>query len=143
MSNILAAIGRGQIRVLDERVEKKRQIFSYYQETLGNLPGIEFMPEAPYGRSNRWLTVILITPGKFGSDREEVRLALEAENIESRPIWKPMHLQPVFKDCRIRGGAVSEDLFERGLCLPSGTQMTEEGLNRVAKVIRSCCRRGE
>jgi len=96
------------------------------------------MPEAPYGRSNLWLTAILITPEEFGADRETVRLALEAENIEARPIWKPMHLQPVFKSCRIRGGKVSEDLFNRGLCLPSGTQMTEEDLNRVVTVIKSC-----
>jgi dTDP-4-amino-4,6-dideoxygalactose transaminase len=95
------------------------------------------MPEAPYGRSNCWLTVILINPQEFGVDREAVRLALEKENIESRPIWKPMHLQPVFKGCRIRGGAGSEDLFERGLCLPSGTQMTEEDLSRVVTIIRN------
>ena len=138
MSNILAAIGRGQLKVLDERVEKKRQIFSYYQESLGDLPGIEFMPEAPYGQSNRWLTLILVAPDEFGSDREEVRLALEAENIEARPVWKPMHLQPVFKGCRLRGGAVSEDIFRRGLCLPSGTQMTKEDQERVAKIVRSC-----
>ena len=98
MSNVLAAIGRGQLRVLDERVERKREIFDYYQKALGNLPGIEFMPEASYGKSNRWLTVILVTPEEFGADRETVRLALEAENIEARPVWKPMHLQAVF-DC--------------------------------------------
>jgi len=86
------------------------------------------MPEASYGKSNCWLTVILINPKEFGADREQVRLALEAENIESRPIWKPMHMQPVFKDRRMRGGEVSEDLFNRGLCLPSGTRMTEEDL---------------
>ena len=96
MSNILAAIGRGQLRVLDERVKRKREIFDYYQKALGDLPGIEFMPEASYGRCNRWLTVILITPEEFGVDRETVRLALDAENIEARPVWKPMHLQPVF-----------------------------------------------
>jgi len=96
------------------------------------------MPEAPYGRSNLWLTVILITPEEFGADREQVRLALGAENIEARPIWKPIHLQPVFKGCCVRGGSVSEDLFSRGLCLPSGTQMTEEDLNRVVNVIKSC-----
>ena len=96
MSNILAAIGRGQLRVLDERVKRKREIFDYYRNALGDLPGIELMPEALYGRSNRWLTVILITPEEFGTDKEEVRLALEAENIEARPVWKPMHLQPVF-----------------------------------------------
>jgi len=153
MSNILAAIGRGQLRVLDERVEAKRRIFAYYQEALGDIPGIEFMPEASYGRSNRWLTVILITPEEFGADREEVRLALGSVNIEARPVWKPMHLQPVF-DCDLAakrrkktqngkrryiarriGGEISEDLFERGLCLPSGTAMTEGDLNRVVETI--------
>lgn len=137
MSNILAAIGRGQLRVLDERVKAKRKIFGYYQRALGDLPGIEFIPEAPYGRSNRWLTVILVTPEIFGADREEIRITLERENIESRPVWKPMHLQPVFKGCRIQGGTVSEDLFRRGLCLPSGTQMTEKDIERVVEVIRN------
>ncbi len=137
MSNVLAAIGRGQLRVLDERVKAKRKIFDYYQKALDDLPGIEFIPEAPYGRSNRWLTVILVTPEIFRADREEIRIALERQNIESRPVWKPMHLQPVFKGCRIRGGGVSEDLFRRGLCLPSGTQMTEKDLERVVSVIRN------
>jgi dTDP-4-amino-4,6-dideoxygalactose transaminase len=157
MSNILAAIGLGQLKVLDERVEKKRKIFEYYKQALGNMPGIEFMPEAPYGKSNRWLTVVLITPEEFGADHETVRLALESENIESRPIWKPMHMQPVFNisgskvqgarykvkekkrvKARVVGGEVSEDLFNRGLCLPSGTVMTEEDLNRVIGVIAGC-----
>jgi dTDP-4-amino-4,6-dideoxygalactose transaminase len=138
MSNLLAAVGRAQLERLEEKVEKKRAINMFYRKALGNLPGIEFMPEASYGKSNCWLTVILITPEKFGADREIVRLALEAVNIESRPIWKPMHLQRVFKRCRIVGGVVSEDLFARGLCLPSGTQLTEEDLERVVKVIRSC-----
>jgi dTDP-4-amino-4,6-dideoxygalactose transaminase len=155
MSNVLAAIGRGQLKVLDQRVEAKRRIFGYYRQALGGIPGIEFMPEAPYGKSNRWLTVILVTPEAFGADRETVRLALEAENIEARPVWKPMHLQPVF-DCkehgaksmeqrrasryeaRVAGGAVAEDLFNRGLCLPSGTAMTEEDLDRVIEVIQRC-----
>ena len=153
MSNVLAAIGRGQLKVLDERVKKKRQIFDYYQRALADVPGIEFMPEAAYGRSNRWLTVILITPEEFGADREGVRLALEAENIEARPVWKPMHLQPVFRveahsaegiehsvkkrhKARVVGGDVAEDLFSRGLCLPSGTAMTEEDQDRVVSVIR-------
>lgn len=151
MSNIVAAIGRGQLRVLEERVKRKREIFDYYQDALSDLDGIEFMPEAEYGRCTRWLTVVLIIPEEFGVDREAVRLALEAEDIESRPVWKPMHLQPVFnssrKDakmqrgkttypCRVVGGEVAEDLFERGLCLPSGTAMTEADLDRVVTVIK-------
>jgi pyridoxal phosphate-dependent aminotransferase EpsN len=142
MSNILAAIGRAQLRVLDERVAAKRQIFNYYRNRLSDVPGIELMPEAPYGMSNRWLTVILITPEKFGANRETVRVALEADNIESRPVWKPMHLQPVFAGCEYIGGEVAEDLFTRGLCLPSGTSMTEEDLNRVTKVILKCRKEG-
>ena len=156
MSNILAAIGRGQLRVLDERVQVKRQIFAKYQTALQDVDGIEFMPEAPFGKSNRWLTVILISPEKFGTDRETVRTALEAENIEARPVWKPMHLQPVFQcdvppsirktqggslkrvNARAVGGAVSEDLFERGLCLPSGTAMTDGDIQRVVSVILKC-----
>ncbi|MGB9439060.1 MAG: aminotransferase class I/II-fold pyridoxal phosphate-dependent enzyme, partial [Desulfobacterales bacterium] len=97
MSNILAAIGRGQLNVLDERVRAKRQIFKKYKAALQNVEGIEFMSEAPFGKSNRWLTVILISSEKFGTDREAVRVALEDENIEARPVWKPMHLQPVFQ----------------------------------------------
>jgi dTDP-4-amino-4,6-dideoxygalactose transaminase len=155
MSNILAAIGRGQLRVLDERVAAKRRIFEHYRQLLADLPGITFMPEPPYGRCNRWLTVILIDGAEFGSTPEQVRLALEAENIESRPIWKPMHLQPVFSECRVRsaecgaetgrqaaarrsGKCISEDLFARGLCLPSGTAMGEGDVERVGKIIRGC-----
>lgn len=158
MSNILAAIGRGQLKVLDERVKRKREIFDYYREALEDLPGIEFMPEPEWSISNRWLIVILITPEEFGADREEVRLALEAKNIEARPVWKPMHMQPVFNPqiasrkgakaqnniekktypCRVVGGAVAEDLFERGLCLPSGTAMTEGDLERVIDTILNC-----
>ena len=157
MSNILAAIGRGQLKVLEERVEKRRQIFEHYKDALGDLPGIEFMPEASYGKSNRWLTVILISPEEFGADREQVRLALEAENIEARPLWKPMHLQPVFEveakearkagkvrkakgkyNARVVGGEVAEDLFNRGLCLPSGTAMTDSDHDRVISTIRRC-----
>lgn len=143
MSNILAAIGRGQLRVLEERIDAKRRVFDYYRRHLDDLPGMAFMPEAPYGRPTRWLSVILIDAVEFGADREEVRLAMEAENIETRPIWKPMHLQPVFKGCRIVGGAVSEDLFTRGLCLPSGTQMTGRDMDRVIETIRKCSRKGQ
>jgi len=156
MSNILAAIGRGQLKVLDERVKRKREIFDYYQNALGGISGIEFMPEAHYNRSNRWLTVILITPDEFGANREQVRLALEEENIESRPVWKPMHLQPVFNPhiseittnsnrknqypCQVVGGEVAEDLFDRGLCLPSGTAMVHSDLDRIIDVVLGCHR---
>ena len=95
--------------------KQKRLIFNEYKKHLGDIDGIEFMPEATYGVSNRWLTVILITPEKFGADRETIRLALEAEDIEARPVWKPMHLQPVFCDSKCIGGDVAEDLFRRGL----------------------------
>ncbi|CAM2067639.1 DegT/DnrJ/EryC1/StrS family aminotransferase [Sulfidibacter corallicola] len=139
LSNICAAIGRGQLRVLDERVTRKREIFEIYRERLGNLPGIQFMPESPSTRANRWLTVILVDPAAFGANREDLRLALEAENIESRPVWKPMHLQPVFHGARAIGGAVSQELFERGLCLPSGTALTTVDLDRICTIIRSQC----
>jgi dTDP-4-amino-4,6-dideoxygalactose transaminase len=143
MSNIVAAIGRGQLRVLDQRVEARRAIFDGYRARLGDLPGISFMPEAGYGRTTRWLSVILIDPDAFGADREQVRLALDAEDIEARPVWKPMHLQPVFRDARVVGGRVAERLFEIGLCLPSGTQMTDDDLDRVTSIIRQCrCRGG-
>lgn len=137
MSNILAGVGRGQLAVLTERVQTKRANFTYYEEMLGHLPGIAFMPEAPWGRHTRWLTVLTIDPAQFGVDRETVRLALEAENIESRPVWKPMHLQPVFADYECIGGEVAERVFENGLCLPSGSSLTEEEKLRVVQVVRA------
>jgi dTDP-4-amino-4,6-dideoxygalactose transaminase len=140
MSNILAGIGRGQLRVLNERVATKRHIFEQYRELLGNLPGLTFMPEWAGGRGNRWLTVVLVDAKEFGATPEQIRVALEAENIESRPVWKPMHLQPVFKGCTVRGRDVSERLFRTGLCLPSGTAMTESDVERVAEAIRRCQR---
>lgn len=138
MSNILAAIGRGQLRALDERIAARRRNFEHYRAALSGLPGVEFMPIAPYGKPNHWLTVILISPDEFGADREGVRAALEAEDIEARPIWKPMHLQPVFAECRVRGGDISADLFARGLCLPSGSRMSYDDLDRVVGTIKSC-----
>jgi pyridoxal phosphate-dependent aminotransferase EpsN len=138
MSNVLAGIGRGQLEALTDRVATRRRIFDYYRHTLGDLPGIAFMPEAPWGRSTRWLTVITVDPAQFGATREQIRLALETENIESRPLWKPMHLQPVFRDCEAVGGAVAEHLFDRGLCLPSGSSMTREDQDRVVAAVRAC-----
>lgn len=141
LSNLLAAVGRGQLAVLDERVAAKRHIFDVYRAALGDLPGIDFMPEAPWGRASRWLTCITVDPDRFGIDREALRLALEAENIEARPVWKPMHLQPVFRDCEAVGGQVAQVLFERGLCLPSGTALTEGDLARVVDAIHRAGRR--
>ena len=135
MSNILAGVGRGQMEVLAERVAAKRRIFDSYATALAGLPGIAFMPEAPWGRSSRWLTCITVDPAQFGADREAIRLALEAKNIEARPVWKPMHLQPVFAGCEVVGGSVAEQLFERGLCLPSGGALTDSDLDRIVGVI--------
>ena len=140
MSNLLAAVGRGQLRVLKDRVSRKREIFQFYQRAFGDLPGVSFMPIASYGEPNYWLTCILVDPAHFGATREDIRLALEKEDIESRPLWKPLHLQPVFKDCRVRGGSVSEGFFRDGLCLPSGTALTDVELERVAGIIRDAGR---
>ncbi|MCB9433793.1 MAG: DegT/DnrJ/EryC1/StrS family aminotransferase [Ardenticatenaceae bacterium] len=131
MSNVLAGIGRGQLRVLAERVAAHRQNFAFYQEALRHLPGIRFMPEAPWGCHSRWLTCLTIDPTQFGADREAVRLALEADNIEARPVWKPMHMQPVYAGYEAVGGGVSAGVFAQGLCLPSGSGLTVADLGRV------------
>jgi dTDP-4-amino-4,6-dideoxygalactose transaminase len=136
LSNISAAIGLAQLEVIEDRVTRRREIFDLYRKLLGDLPGLSFMPEAQYGRATRWLTVILVDDKLFGIGRIEVQRALESENIESRPVWKPMHMQPVFAHARRVGGAVAEQLFERGLCLPSGSQMTDQDVERVAAAIR-------
>jgi dTDP-4-amino-4,6-dideoxygalactose transaminase len=138
MSNVLAGIGRGQLMVLNDRVAARRRNCEVYQQTLGNIPGIEFMPEAPWGSATRWLTCITIDPQVFGADREQVRLALAEVEIEARPVWKPLHMQPVFQDCECFGGEVAEDLFDRGLCLPSGSNLTDEELQRVIAAIVKC-----
>jgi pyridoxal phosphate-dependent aminotransferase EpsN len=140
LSNLLAAVGRGQLRVLDQRVARRRAINALYRALLGDVPGIEFMPEAAYGVPNCWLTCVTVDPERFGADREAIRLRLEKLNIEARPVWKPMHLQPVFAGCRTRGGAVSADLFDRGLCLPSGSIMSDAEVQRVAAEVRACGR---
>jgi dTDP-4-amino-4,6-dideoxygalactose transaminase len=135
MSNLLAAVGRGQLKVLPDRVRRKREIFDYYLRRLSALPGVSFMPEPKWSRASRWLTCVVVDPGKFGATREEIRLELEKHNIESRPLWKPMHLQPVFSNYRYAGGGVSESLFRDGLCLPSGTAMTDEEIDVICSVI--------
>lgn len=131
MSNLLAAVGRGQLRVLADRVATRRRIFDRYERELGSVPGFTFMPEAPYGKMNRWLSCLTIDPAVAGTTREAVRTSLESENIEARPVWKPMHLQPVFAGHDVRGGAVAAELFENGLCLPSGSNLSEDDQSRV------------
>jgi dTDP-4-amino-4,6-dideoxygalactose transaminase len=141
MSNILAAIGRGQLPVLEHRVAARRRHFEFYRNALQDLPGIGFMPEAPWGRHTRWLSVITIDAATLGLDREDVRVALAAEGVEARPVWKPMHRQPVFAHCERVGGAVADDLFIRGLCLPSGSSLGTSDLERVVTIIRRCAER--
>lgn len=137
LSNICAAIARGQLAVLDERVAARRSVFERYHAGLGDLPGIDFMPEAGYGHCTRWLTVMLIDAERFGADPEAIRCALESENIEARPVWKPMHMQPVFSQARRVGGTISEDCFARGLCLPSGSALDPSDQQRVIDMIRN------
>ncbi len=133
MSNIVAGIGRGQLKVLDRRIEKKKYIFEYYKRELGSLEGISFMPINEWNEPNYWLSCITLSGKVRPIDIIE---ALEKENIESRPIWKPMHLQPFYEKFDYIGGDVSEKLFENGLCLPSDTKMTDEDLGRVCEVIK-------
>jgi dTDP-4-amino-4,6-dideoxygalactose transaminase len=127
LSNLLAAVGRAQLSVLPERIEARRRINARYRELL---PDVEFMPEAEYGRGNCWLTCIQV------EDPEVIRVALEAEDIEARPIWKPMHLQPVYCDAPMYGGDVSARLFAQGLCLPSGSALSEADQDRVVQIVR-------
>ena len=135
MSNVCAAIGVGQLEVLTERVTRKREIFNFYKNELSTIKEITFLEELEVSFSNYWLTTILLDKNST-IDREQLRLHLEKDNIESRPLWKPMHLQPVFKDCKSYVNGVSEDLFNRGLCLPSGTAMTTEDLKRIVKKVK-------
>jgi len=139
LSNISAGIGRGQMEVIAHRVNTRRNNFRFYRDALGSLPGFEFIEEPTGFLSNRWLSTVLIDPEKTanGVNREHIRLALEQQNIESRPLWKPMHRQPVFQEFPFFGTGVSDDLFARGLCLPSGTQMTVADLHRVTEIVKS------
>lgn len=140
MSSLLAAVGRAQLADLLPRVAARRAIFARYAAGLAEVPGLSFMPEAPWGMATRWLTAMLVDPARFGADREALRQALDASGIESRPVWKPLPLQPVFRDAPTAGGAVAEALFARGLCLPSGTGMAPVDQQRVIAAIRGACR---
>jgi dTDP-4-amino-4,6-dideoxygalactose transaminase len=137
MSNVCAAIGRGQMLVLPERVQQRRANHRFYERALGNLPGVSFLPEPDGSFSNRWLTCIQVNPELSGGvDRERIRLRLDQDNIESRPLWKPMHSQPVFEGAPYYGDKVAETLFEQGLCLPSGSNLSQGDLNRISEIIR-------
>ncbi|MCA9727658.1 MAG: aminotransferase class I/II-fold pyridoxal phosphate-dependent enzyme [Candidatus Eisenbacteria bacterium] len=136
MSNICAGIGRGQLAVLPERIQARRANFSFYRTQLREIPGIDFQPEASWGRHTRWLSCILLSDA-FGATREDLRVAFEKENIEARPLWKPMHLQPLYEECAMYGGAVADDLFARGLCLPSGSSLSDEDRERIVGIVRN------
>ena len=141
MSNICAGIGRGQMMVLNSWIKKRRNNFDFYKKSLSEIDGFFFLPEPRAYFSNRWLTTMLIDPLKSanGISRDEIRLALEKENIECRPLWKPMHLQPVFSDSLYFGTNVSENLFLSGLCLPSGSNLTPQQLDAVVRNISRVC----
>jgi dTDP-4-amino-4,6-dideoxygalactose transaminase len=138
LSNVLAGIGRGQLQVLEERVLQRRANFDFYVESLSDLPGVTFQPEAEWGRHTRWLTCLTVNPAAGGSDRETIRTHLESLNIEARPVWKPMHLQPLYSGYEVVGGEVADGLFEFGLCLPSGSNLKDEEKHRVVAAVRSC-----
>lgn len=137
LSNICAAIGVGQLRSLTRFVEARRRIFDSYRTRLGQLPGIRFVDEPPAARCNRWLTTIFVDPDRAGLTREDIRIELDSKRIESRPLWKPMHMQPVFAGAKCVGGAQAERHFERGLCLPSGSAMTDADLDRIMTSIEN------
>ena len=142
LSNLLAAIGRGQLQVLPDRVAARRENNRHYRDGLADIDGLRFMPEADFGVSNCWLTAFTLDPKKIHVTAEQIRQHLDSLNIEARNVWKPMHLQPVFRDCRVVGGAVSEDLFQRGLCLPSGSSLTYDDRLRVIEGVKQAIANG-
>lgn len=138
MSNVLAGIGRGQLRVLHQRVKQRREIAFRYRDAFADLPGIEFMPQAPYGLHTNWLSCFVIDDARFGCSRDELIRALDAANIETRPVWKPMHLQVLYSHSQCYGGRVAEDLYRRGICLPSSSSLSaDEQLHVVNQVRRA------
>jgi pyridoxal phosphate-dependent aminotransferase EpsN len=140
MSNVLAGIGRGQLEVLDLRIEQRRAIAFRYRDAFADLPGITLMPQAPYGLHTNWLSCFLIDEREFGASRDALIRALDEASVESRPVWKPMHLQSLYAGCERYGGEVAEDLFERGICLPSSSSLTEEDQLHVINSVRRASR---
>jgi dTDP-4-amino-4,6-dideoxygalactose transaminase len=139
LSNLLAALGRAQLRGLDSRIERRRRVDAAYTEALSGLPGVSTMPRTADGTSNFWLTCILIDPDAFGVDREHIRLALEAHDIESRPTWKPLHLQPAFDGIGLVGTGHCARIFDRGLCLPSGSALSADDQLRIIEIVAAQC----
>jgi pyridoxal phosphate-dependent aminotransferase EpsN len=142
MSNVLAGIGRGQLEVLDLRVQQRRAIAFRYGDAFAELPGISLMPQAPYGLHTNWLSCFLIEEQKFGCSRDQLIGALDAANVESRPVWKPMHLQPLYAGSERYGGEVAEDLFRRGICLPSSSSLSLEDQLYVINQVRAAAGAG-
>ncbi len=140
LSNLLAAVGRGQVQRLGDLIAARRETARHYRAALGDLPGLTFLPVAEHGTPNWWLTCLLVDAGAFGADRDGILASLARDDIEGRPTWKPMHLQPAYRDCVMRGGAVSADLFHRGLCLPSGSALTAHDRDRVVAAVRAVAR---
>ncbi len=140
MSNLLAALGRAQLASLPRRIEQRHAIKRRYREGLGDLAGISFMPDASYGEPINWLTVALVDPAAAGRSREDLQLLLEEHDIEARPAWKPLHLQPLFRGYEVVGGATAERIFEQGLCLPSGSSMSDADQDRVIDLVRTATR---
>jgi pyridoxal phosphate-dependent aminotransferase EpsN len=140
MSNVLAGIGRGQLQVLDERVRRRRAIAFRYRDAFAHLPGIELMPQAQYGLHTNWLSTFLMDEGEFGISRDDLIALLDAANIEARPVWKPMHLQPLYHNAECYGGEVAADLFGRGICLPSSSNMSADEQAAVIEVVKTAAR---
>jgi pyridoxal phosphate-dependent aminotransferase EpsN len=137
MSNVLAGMGRGQLQVLDERIEQRRAIAFRYRNAFQDLPGISLMPQATYGLHTNWLSCFLIDPPRFGCDRDELIRRLDTAGIESRPVWKPMHLQPLYAGCERYSGSVAEDLFQRGICLPSSSSLSTCEQTHVVEQVKA------
>ncbi len=142
MSNVVAAIARGQFRVLEERVRQRRAVAFRYRDAFTELPGIELMPQATYGRHTNWLSCFLIDEDRFGISRDKLIEHLDAANIEARPVWKPMHTQELYRDAEVVGGTVAEDLNLRGICLPSSSSLTEDEKEFVIERVLEACPEG-
>ena len=139
MSSVLAGIGRGQLEVLADRVRRRREIAFFYRDAFSDLPGLSLMPQCDYGLHTNWLSCFLIDPKEFGTDRDGVIRALDRDDVESRPLWKPLHLQPLYAGAERFGGEVSEEIFRKGICLPSSSALVQADLERVVALVRGAC----